>query len=174
MAKSRAQKQETVNQLDSEMKGMKSVVFANFDGVKVKQVDALRKEARDSDVQMVVAKKTLLKKTLKKNKLDTLSDYKFEGGVASFFSRSDEVAGAQLVKKFGKEVEGLKMLGGIVDGEYFDESKIKQLASLPGKLELLGSVVGTIAAPLMNFMNVAAGPARQLVTVVDNIKKSKE
>ena len=32
--------------------------------------------------------------------LDTLSEYKFEGGVASFFSKNDEVAGAQLIKKF--------------------------------------------------------------------------
>ena len=40
-----------------------------FDGVKVKQADAIRKEARDSDVHMIVAKKSLLRKTLKENNL---------------------------------------------------------------------------------------------------------
>lgn len=173
MAKTRVQKEETVKQLTDAFKTMKSVVFANFDGVKVKEADVIRKEAREKSVGMVVAKKSLLNLALKNAKLDNLSDYNYEGGVASFFSFADGVESAYLVHKFGQTIPGLKMLGGIVESTYYDESAIKRLAMLPTKEQLIQGVVSTIAAPLTNFMGAVSGTMRQIVTVLGNIQQSK-
>ena len=66
MPKTKVQKEESLKQLTDSLSDMKSVVFANFDQVGVKDADALRKECRNEGVNVVVAKKTLLKKEGKK------------------------------------------------------------------------------------------------------------
>ena len=171
MPKTKVQKEESLKQLTDSLSDMKSVVFANFDQVGVKDADALRKECRNEGVNVVVAKKTLLKKALVESKIE--GDYNFDGGVASFFSTTDEVAGPRIVKNFGKEHEGMKMLGGIVDNVYFDGTKMMTLASLPSKDELLAKAVGSMAAPISGFVGVLSGTMRQMVGVLAAIKDTK-
>ena len=171
MAKTKAQKEESLQQLTDSLGSMKSVVFANFDQVGVKDADALRKECRQEGVNVVVAKKTLLKKALADSEIEGV--YDFEGGVASFFSNEDEVAGPRIVKAFGKDHEGVKMLGGIVDNEYYDSTQITTLASLPSKQELLAKAVGSMAAPLSGMVGVLSGTMRQMVGVLTSIKDTK-
>ena len=174
MAKTRVQKEEIVKNLTDAFLHMKSVVFANFDKVKVKDADAIRREARLEGVKMIVAKKNLLKIALKNAKLDNLTSGDFDGGVASFVSSEDEIAGAQIIHKFNKNIPGLLMLSGIVGGAFYNKDDIKRLAMLPSRNELLGNVVGTIAAPLNSFVGVLAGTLRSFVTVLGNIEKSKQ
>lgn len=171
MAKTKVQKEESLKQLTDSFANMKSVVFANFDAVGVKSADALRKACRDEGVDVVVAKKTLLKKAVSATKVE--GDYNFDGGVASFFSMTDEVAGPRIVKQFGKDHEGLKMLGGIVDKEYYDSAQMMKLASLPSKDELLAKAVGSMAAPISGFVGVLSGTMRQMVGVLAAIKDTK-
>ena len=171
MAKTKVQKGESLKQLTDSLADMKSVVFANFDAVGVKDADKLRKECRSEGVSVVVAKKTLLKKALKDSKIE--GDYNFDGGVASFFSTKDEVAGPRIVKNFGKEHEGVKMLGGVVANEYYDGTQLMTLASLPSKDELLAKAVGSMIAPVSGFVGVLSGTMRQLVSVLAAIKDTK-
>jgi len=53
------------------------------------------------------------------------------------------------------------------------KEKVIELAKLPAKPQMLGVVVGTIAAPLSGFVNVLAGNLRGLVNVINSIKDSK-
>lgn len=172
MPKTRKQKEETLKRLDLMLKNMKSVVFANFDTVGVKTADKLRKACRDEGVQVIVAKKTILARALK-NALYEGEDYNFEGGIASFFSTEDEVAGPRIIKQFSKESPGLDMVGGIVNNEFYNKARITQLAALPAKDVLLAKAVGSIAAPLSGMLGVLSGSMRQFVRVLLSIKDTK-
>lgn len=171
MPKTKVQKEKSLKQLTDSLSDMKSVVFANFDAVGVKDADTLRKDCRNEGVGVIVAKKTLLKKALAEYKIE--GDYNFDGGVASFFSTTDEVAGPRLVKKFGKEHEGMRILGGIVANEYYDGTKMMKLASLPSRDELLAKAVGSMSAPISGFVGVLSGTMRQMVGVLAAIKNTK-
>ena len=171
MAKTKLQKEESLKQLSESLGSMKSVVFANFDSVGVKDADKLRRACRNKGVSVVVAKKTLLKKALADSKIE--GSYDFDGGVASFFSTEDEVAGPRIVKNFGKEHEGVKMLGGIVANEYYDGTQLMTLASLPSRDELLVKAVGSMMAPVTGFVGVLSGTMRQLVGVIASLKETK-
>ncbi len=172
MAKSRQVKTDSLNDLSSHLRTAKSVVFANFQGLKVKETEELRKKCRAENVYFVATKKTLLAKALTEAGL-TADVKHFEGGVAAIFGMNDEVAPAQLTAEFAKTHEVVKLFGGILEGHFIDSAKVNALAKLPNKQQLLGQLVGTLNAPVSGFVNVLAGNLRGLVGVLNNIKEAK-
>lgn len=151
----------------------KSVVFANFRGLPVKEAETLRKQARAEQIDVMVAKKTLLEKVTSEAGLTDVAPRSFEGEVVTLFSYEDEVAPARLLHTFSRTHDMVKMLGGILERHFVVVSKVKELALLPSKQELLAKVVGSMNAPVSGFVNVLAGNLRGLVRVLDGIKVSK-
>lgn len=172
MAKTKQQKEEAIKQLVEDIKNSKSVVFANFQGLKVSDSEELRSQCRENNVKYTATKKTLLKKALSElgHEVDTKT---FEGGVATVFGIEDEVTPAQLIDKFAKDHEIVKIFGGVLEGNLMDSAKVSELAKLPSKQELLARVVGSINAPVSGFVNVLSGNLRNLVNVLNNIKEAK-
>lgn len=172
MAKSKQQKVAALSDLGGRLRSAKSVVFANFQGLKVKDTEELRKKCRAENVYFVATKKTLLKKAL--DEAGITADVKgFAGGVAAVFGLTDEVAPAQLTAEFAKTHEVVSIFGGILEGGFIDSAKVKALAVLPSKQQLLGQLVGTLNAPISGFVNVLAGNLRGLVTVLNAVKENK-
>ncbi len=172
MAKTRQQKQEAVAVLTDSLKQSKGVVFANFQGLKVKESEELRSICRKQKVMYVASKKTLMKRVLTEAGLD-IDTKAFSGGVAAVFGFEDEVAPAQIVADFAKKHEVVAIFGGILEGKYIDAAKVTALSKLPSKQQLLGQLVGTLNAPISGFVNVLAGNMRGLVTVLGAIKDKK-
>lgn len=172
MAKTKQQKEATINDLVDGLKSAKSVVFANFQGLKVKESEELRKLCRKQNIGYLVAKKSLLRKALEKVGL-TIDVEAFSGGVSTVLGREDEVDPAQVLADFAKTHEIVKLFGGILEGVFIDSAKVNALAKLPSKQQLLGQLVGTLNAPVTGFVNVLASNLRGLVNVLNNLKEAK-
>lgn len=172
MAKTRQQKEEAVKILTDSIKNAKSVVFANFQGLKVSESDELRKTCREQNIGILASKKTLVKKAMSDAGMEA-DVMLFDGSVATFFGLEDEVAPAQIVSKFAKKHNVIKFFGGVLEGKFIDADKVLELSKLPGKQELYARLVGTINAPVSGFVNVLAGNIRNLVSVLNNIKEAK-
>ncbi len=170
MPKTRQQKEEILNKVLENIKNSKSVVFANFEGLKVKEVEELRKKCKEAGVEYFVAKKTLLKKALEE---EGYSDYDLPGEVGSAFSMEDEVAAAKVLNDFAKDHEQLQFIAGILENNMIDAEGVKNLAKLPSKDELLAKMVGSLKAPVSGFVNVLSGNLRGLVQVLNAIKEQK-
>jgi len=171
MAKTREQKETALQTLIDQLKKAKSVVFANFQGLRVKDTDELRAKCRAERLTYVVTKKTLVRRALTTvgQELDTKT---LSGGVAVLCA-DDEVAAAKIMAEFGKTHEVAKIFGGLLEGVLVDAEKILALSKVPGKQELLARLVGAINAPVSGFVNVLAGNLRGLVTVLHAIKEKK-
>lgn len=172
MAKTKQQKELSVEVLVEGLKNAKSAVFANFQGLKVKESEELRAICRKQNITCIATKKTLLKKALAEAGLD-IDTKSFEGGIATVYGGSDEVAPAQIVAKFAKTHKVVDIFGGTLEGQFIDAAKVKALSSLPNKQQMLGQLVGTLNAPVSGFVNVLAGNLRGLVNVLNGIKESK-
>ncbi len=173
MAKTRQQKEEAVKVLTEKIKQAKSLVFVNFDGLKVKEIEELRKQCRAENVGYLVAKKTLMKKAFKDAGLEEIDPKTFKKEAATVFGYEDEVAPARIVESFAKNHEALKAFGGVLENKFVDRGKIIELARLPSKIELLAKVVGSIKAPISGLVNVLSGNLRNLVYILNAIKDSK-
>lgn len=173
MPKSKIQKQEIFRDLNERIKKAKSVVFAGFNALGVKDNEILRSKLREENSEYYVAKKTILDLALKENKIE-VDTKALEGKVATIFSYEDEVASAKIVGNFLKDKEKagkIFFLGGILDGKFLSKVEVESLSKLPSKHELQGQLVGSLNAPISGFVNVLAGSLRQFVGVLKAISE---
>ena len=165
MPKSRESKEKLVAELSEGLDKAKSAVFVDYKGLKVKETEELRRDLREKSVDFKVVKNSLFKIVLREKKIE-VSDEILDRPLGVAMGFQDEVVPAKALSDFAKSHETLEIMGGILENEFIDEGKIKQLAALPSREELYAKLLGTIAAPLSGFVNVAAGNMRGLMNVL--------
>ena len=165
------QKEDLVKKLSEQLVKMKAAVFADYTGMSVAKLTELRRKLRVKDVELKVAKKTLIDIALKGAGIEAVDTKKMVGQVAVIMGYSDEVAPAKTIYEFDKKGERIKILGGILEKNFIDAQGVLSLAKLPSRQELLAKAVGSIAASLTGMVNVLQGNLRGLVQVLSQIKK---
>ncbi len=174
MPKTKIQKAEILRDLDEKIKKSKSIVFASFDALEVKDNEELRNNLKKEKGEYYVSKKTLLDLAFKNNKVNDLDIKNLPGKIATVFAYEDEVSPAKVVLNFKKKHEGkIEFIGGILDGKVINKEDIEKIATLPGKQELYAKLVGSLNAPVSGFVNVLSGNLRGLVTVLKAISDNK-
>jgi len=173
MPKSRAQKAGIVEEIAARFRGMKAAAFSEVSGLTMEDADKLRAKAALANVEVFIAKKTLLAMAAKEAGIEGLSANTLSGSILTAVGMSDEVSAAKLLKELMKEKDTVKLVAGVLDGRMMSKEEVTQLASLPSKQELLQKLVGSLNAPVSGFVNVLAGNLRGLVTVLGAIEKSK-
>jgi len=89
------------------------------------------------------------------------------------FAYGDVAAAAKVVHKFAQDNEALKLKDSLMGKKRIVAADIEQLASLPSKEVLIAKMLGTLNAPITNFVGVLAAVPRSLVTVLAAIEKKK-
>jgi large subunit ribosomal protein L10 len=173
MPKTRAQKAGIVEGIAARFRGMKAAAFSEVSGLTMEDADKLRAKAAAKNVEVFIAKKTLLALAAKEAGIEGLSANTLSGSILTAVGMSDEVSAAKLLKELMKERETVKLVAGLLDGRMMTRDEVMQLASLPSKQELLQKMVGSLNAPVSGFVNVLAGNLRGLVTVLGAIKEQK-
>lgn len=170
MPVTKAKKEQIISDLRDKVSKQKSIVLVAISKLKVKELAELKKRLKATESQIKVAKKTLAEIVFKENKMD-FDEEKFKDEVAFIFGFKDEVSPAKTAYLFSKEKENLKILGGFMGNKLMTVEEVMTLAQLPTKEQLLGQLVGTIAAPISGFENVLQGNIKGLVRVLTQIKK---
>ena len=173
MAKSRVQKQEAVADLTDKFRRMKAMAFAAISGFTMKDADNLRAKGHQVGVEVMVSKKTLLKIAAKEAGQTAVDVSALDGSVLSAFAFDDEISAAKILAGLVKEKNTVKILGGILEGNFVGAEEVKKLAALPSKTELLSRLVGSLNSPISGFVNVLAGNLRGLVTVLKAVQDKK-
>lgn len=168
----RPEKVAVVEEIKQKIEGNSIAILSKYIGINVADVTRLRKTLRDSGVDYKVYKNNLAKRALAELNLEDAAQH-MDGPMAWAFSE-DPVAPAKILKKFGEEVKFVEMTGGVLDGQILDQARLKALADLPSREQLLAQLVGTIAAPLRNTLGVLNATPRNFVNVLDQIRKKKE
>ena len=166
------EKEAAVAELKESIKNSTVAIMSQYKGITADQVTVLRAKMRGENVTYKVYKNTLAKRALNELELSDAIQY-FDGPIAWAFS-DDPVAPAKILKDFSQEAKVINMLGGILDGEVVDASKLQKLADLPSRDQLIAQVVGTIAAPLRNLVGTLNAVPRNMVQVIAAIQKKKE
>ncbi len=169
MALTREQKQKIIADLKEKIEKQKIIVFADFTGLKVKDLSELRKRIKAADSEIKVIKKTLLNIAFEKGGLK-IDVKKLKGEIAVTFGYKDEISTAKTVYQFSLENQNLKILGGYFQGEFREADEIVTLAQLSSKKELLSNLVRSISGPISNFVNVLQGNIKGLIYVLTKIK----
>ncbi len=174
MAITKEKKVQILKDLEEKFARAKAVYFAENKGLSVKESSALRRSLREQNVDLVVAKKTLMKIAAKNTNLPELNDEVLTGPIAAIIGYEDAVLPSKLVKDFGKTAdERIVLTGGILDGKILNQAETIQIASLPTKQELLAKLVGSMKAPISGFHGALHGLLSKFVRTVDAVRAQK-
>lgn len=153
MNKNRELKEAKVAEIKEKLEKSKAVVLSKYQGLNVEEDTALRKSLREAGVEYKVYKNTLVTLAAKELGLDGIAEY-LEGAVSIAFSYEDVTLAARLLNDFAKDHKKLELKAGIIEGEIYDEAKIKQLATIPSKEVLIAKLLGSIKSPISSFARV--------------------
>ncbi len=158
----RTEKETVVGQIKEEWKDVQSVVLAEYRGIDVPTVTALRDEFRKHGCHYKVLKNTLVRIAIQGSKLEPMSKM-LVGPTALIWSTESPSLPAKIATKIAKEQEKFVIRGGYFDGQAFDAKGVESLATMPGKDELRAQLLMTfLAAPTDFVRTLAAGPTNFL------------
>ncbi|RDV36608.1 50S ribosomal protein L10 [Bradymonadaceae bacterium TMQ3] len=162
----RAEKEQEVASIRSDLEQAKSVILASHVGMDVNTVNELRSKFRAEGVQYRVVKNTLAKLAISGTDMEVISDL-FVGPVAIAFSAEDAVSPARVIKDFAKDHDAYEVRGGFLDGTALDVAGVKRLADMPTKDELRAKVLSLFTAVPTKFvrtLNAAPTSFLQVLT----------
>jgi|GEM_PF-578972 len=153
MAIKKVQKEKDLQELTDKVKTAKSIVFTDYRGTTVKNLDLFRKSLRKENVFSKVYKISLVQKALIANGIDATSvDYKTP--VILSLSEEDETTAARIIKGLTKEVKTLVILEGVMGGKVISKEQVEIFASLPTLDQLRSQFMSVLNGPLSAFARV--------------------
>ena len=155
MSKNRDMKVEKVAEIVEKLRNAQSVTIVSYTGLTVEQDTNLRRQCRENDVDYCVLKNRLVKLALQQVGIEGLDDL-LNGPNAFVFSKKDPVSGPKAVAQFidKNKLEALKIMGGIMDGKAADNKTMEALSKMPGRDELLATLVGCLVSPISSLVAV--------------------
>jgi len=168
------EKKEVVAEVSQRLAKAQAVVLAEYRGLAVEQITVLRSQARASGVYLRVLKNTLARRAVQGTPFEKLSDQMV--GPLAYGISDDPVAAAKVLHTYAKGNDKLVIKGGAMPNYVMTAKEIGNLATLPGREELLARVLGTMQAPVAKFVQtlneVPSKFVRALAAVRDQRQKA--
>jgi large subunit ribosomal protein L10 len=146
----RSEKAEVIEEVSAQVAKASAIVLAEYRGLEVGHITALRKKARESGVYLRVLKNTLARRAVAGTPFEKLAE-KMVGPLIYGIS-VDPVASAKVLNDFAKGNDKLVLKAGAMGHSVLDANGVKALATMPSREELLSRLMGTMQAPIAQFV----------------------
>jgi len=169
----REAKGQVVAEVKDRLERARAAILTDYRGLDVTGITELRERLREAGAEYRVVKNTLTARAAEALGLEEVIEF-LEGPTAIAFAYDDPVVPAKVINQFARTHKELEIKAGLLGKAVIDAGRVRQLAELPSRDELLGQFVGTVAAPLTGLVTVLAGPMRGLVTALDQLRSQRE
>ena len=163
----KSDKERVVGELAERLRSSPTLIVADYRGLTMPQIDALRGELLQHGARFAVVKNTLTRRAAEEAGVESLLTL-LEGPTAIAFleSEGDPVAAAKAIAATARETQVLVVRGGIMEGRPLSENDVQNLAKLPAADVLRAQLVGALAAPMTTVVGLFNAPLRDLVGVL--------
>jgi len=144
------EKKAVVAEVSEQVSKAQSIIIAEYRGLEVGNMTQLRAQARKSGVYLRVLKNTLVRRAVDGTPFSGLASQMV--GPLVFGISTDPVAAAKVLNDFAKANDKFVIKGGALPNQVMDANGIKALATLPSREELLAKLLGTMQAPVAQFV----------------------
>ena len=161
-----------VENLTAKVKEAKSVVVADYRGIKVSQMNQLRDKVREIGGELQVVKNNLFYRALDQNNYE-IEKTKLDGPSLALFANGDEVSPLKALATFGKTLSLLPFKIGFIAGKVYFAEELNKLATLPAKLDLQAKLVGLLALQPTRLAYSLNFNLQKLVIALNQVKNKK-
>lgn len=159
MAVTKAKKVETLETYNELLTKSKALFITQYGGMNMKELDKVRRSMRESQAEFHITKNTVVLRALRAQGFDVPEAW-MTGSTAMAFCFKDAAPVAKSLGDLGKDIDKLKVIGGIIEGKAVDSEGVKAIASLPPIETLRAQIIGVISAPasgIAGVLNSAVG-----------------
>ncbi len=151
----------------------KSIIAADYRGLSVAQLTALRSQARKSGVHLRVTRNTLARRALKGTPFECLNEM-LVGPVLLAFAGEELSAGARLMRDFAKTNDKLVITALSLGGKLLAGNQLEAVAKLPTRDESIAILLAVMQAPIAKFVRTLVAPHTKLVRTIAAIRDQKQ
>jgi len=155
----RNEKQTVVTEVAAQAARAQTLALAEYRGLTVEHLNALRKQAREKGVYLHVLKNTLARRAVSGTPFEVAAE-SMVGPLIYGFSE-DAVAAAKVIADFARGNDKLVVKAGAYAGKALDAAGVKALASIPSKEVLLSQLLGLMQSPVSRLARVVAALAEK-------------
>jgi large subunit ribosomal protein L10 len=167
-----SEKQAVVAEVAEQVSKAQVIVVAEYRGLEVGNITTLRKQAREGGVYLRVLKNTLARRAVEGTPFAALAD-KMVGPLIYGIS-TDPVAAAKVLNGFAKDNDKLVIKAGAMANYLMDVNGVKALATMPSREELLSKLLGTMQAPITQFVRTLNEVPTKFVRGLAAVRDAKE
>ncbi len=166
------EKKEVVAELSARLVKAQSVILAEYRGLPVENVTALRVQARKQGVYLRVLKNSLARRAVQGTPFEKLGDQMV--GPLAYGISDDPVAAAKVLHAFAKTNEKLVIKGGAMPNYLMSAKEVGSLAMMPGREQLLSMLMGTLQAPVTKLVQTLNQVPGKFVRTLAAVRDQKE
>jgi large subunit ribosomal protein L10 len=162
------EKERVVAELTEKLRSAETLFVADYRGLTMPQIDALRGRMLENGAKLSVVKNTLTRRAAEAAGTDALLAL-LDGPTAIAFIEADGdmVAVAKALADSARETKVLEIRGGVMQGREITAENVEALAKLPPLDILRGQVLGAIVAPLSAIAALLNAPLQNLYGLID-------
>lgn len=165
-------KKAVVAEVSAQVANAQSIIVAEYRGLEVGDITVLRANARKSGVYLRVLKNTLVRRAVAGTPFEGLTK-QMVGPLIYGISR-DPVAAAKTLHDFAKSNDKLVLKGGAMANYVMDANGVKALATMPSREELLSKLLGTMQAPITQFVRTLNEVPTKFVRGLAAVRDAKQ
>ena len=166
-------KQQIVSEVNQAASSALSAVLADYRGVAVEDMTALRKNARANKVYLRVVRNTLLKRAVADTEFECIQEV-LVGPTILALSQEDPGAAARVLKDFAKENDDFEIKALSVGGQLMDASQIDVLAKLPTLDQARSMLMSVMLAPVTKLARTMNEVPSKLTRAVAAVRDQKQ
>lgn len=167
-----SEKQAVVTEIAGVVAKASVIVVAEYRGLEVGNITVLRRQAREAGVYLRVLKNSLARRAVEGTPFAVLAD-KMVGPLIYGIS-TDPVAAAKVLNGFAKDNDKLVIKAGAMANYLMDVNGVKALATMPSREELLSTLLGTMQAPITQFVRTLNEVPTKFVRGLAVVRDAKE
>jgi len=170
----RAQKEQVLGEIKEAWQNVASVIVADYSGITVPVVTAMRDDFRKNGCHYRVLKNSLVKIAVKGSKMEPITSL-MTGTTAVIWTTGEAPQPpAKIALKWAKEEPKFKIKGGYYEGQVLDKSGVEALSTMPGKPEIRASMLMTFLAGPQSFVAQIAAPIQNFAYLLDAQRRKLE
>ncbi|HTJ54459.1 MAG TPA: 50S ribosomal protein L10 [Nitrosospira sp.] len=166
------EKKAVVAEVSTQVAKAQAIIIAEYRGLGVGNMTKLRAKARESGIYFRVLKNSLARRAINGTPFSGLSDHMI--GPLAYGIGSDPVAAAKVLHEFSKGNDKFVIKAGAMPNLLMSSKEIGSLAALPSRDELLSKLLGTMQAPVANFVRTLNEVPTRFVRGLAAVRDQKE
>jgi large subunit ribosomal protein L10 len=170
----RAQKEQVLGEIKEAWQNVASIIIADYKGITVPVVTAMRDDFRKNGCHYRVIKNSLVKIAVKGSKMEPLTTL-MTGTTAVIWTTGEAPQPpAKIALKWAKDEPKFQIKGGYYEGSLLDKAGVEALSTMPGKPEIRASMLMTFLAGPQSFVAQIAAPVQNFAYLLDARKRHLE